>query len=261
MLIDWFTVAAQIVNFLILLALLKWLLFDRIVRAMDQREEKIANRLEEAADKHEEAERRVRELEDRRARLDSQREQILQEAREEAEQQRSEMVRNARQEVDQLRRDWQRDLKRQQEQFIGEMGDRAGEALKRAVRQALTDLARADSQDGIIRVFLNRLEEMDGSKREALGKAIEEAGGKVVVASAEELPQDVRRRIAEALKQLSRDDIKTVFETSPDLISGLEIRSHGHALGWNLRQYLSEFDQTLAKALHEQAETAGSQTE
>jgi F-type H+-transporting ATPase subunit b len=37
-LIDWFTVVAQIVNFLILVALLKHFLYDRIIRAMDKRE-------------------------------------------------------------------------------------------------------------------------------------------------------------------------------------------------------------------------------
>ena len=42
--IDWFTVAAQIVNFLILVALLKYFLYGRIVDAMDRREQSIAQR-------------------------------------------------------------------------------------------------------------------------------------------------------------------------------------------------------------------------
>jgi F-type H+-transporting ATPase subunit b len=250
--VDWFTVVAQIVNFLVLLALLKWLLFDRIVRAMDQREEKIASRLEEAGRKQDEADRRAKKLEEERRQLESRREQMLREARQEADDHRRELVRKAREEVDRLRHDWQRDLEHQQQQFIEELSGRAGDALQRAVRQALTDLADADLQQGTVRVFLSRLEQMDGQKRNTLGKAIRDADGELVVASARELPEDARRVIAEALKRHFHDDVQAVFETSPELISGVEIRSHGQALGWSLRRYLDEFEETLGQTLHDQ---------
>ena len=48
MLINWFTVAAQIVNFLILVALLKRFLYGPIVAAMSAREGRIAAQLTEA---------------------------------------------------------------------------------------------------------------------------------------------------------------------------------------------------------------------
>ncbi len=48
MLIDWFTVGAQIVNFLILVWLLKRFLYARILSAIRTRESKIAARLAEA---------------------------------------------------------------------------------------------------------------------------------------------------------------------------------------------------------------------
>jgi F-type H+-transporting ATPase subunit b len=258
MLIDWFTVVAQIINFLVLLALLKWLLFDRIVRAMDEREEKIASRLEEAGRKQDEAEEQVKKLEGERRRLDARREGMLRDARDEAEERRRELVRKAREEVDQLRHDWQRDLEQQQQRIIGDLSQRAGDALQRAVRQALTDLADADVQRGMIRVFLGRLEGLDGKKRETFGKAIQDSQGEVVVASAEELPEDARREIAEAIQHQFNGNVHAVFETSSELISGLEIRSHGQALGWSLRRYLDGFDETLGETLHEEAETAES---
>lgn len=56
MLIDWFTVVAQIINFLILVFLLKHFLYGRIINAMDQREARITSRLEEAETQRKEAE-------------------------------------------------------------------------------------------------------------------------------------------------------------------------------------------------------------
>ena len=59
MLIDWFTVTFQIINFLILIALLKRFLYGPILRAMDERETTIAARLFEAATAKSEAETRA----------------------------------------------------------------------------------------------------------------------------------------------------------------------------------------------------------
>ena len=252
MLIDWTTVAAQIVNFVVLLALLKWLLFDRVVRAMDQREEKIASRLDEAARKEEEAYQKAESLEEDRRELESGRRKMLQEAKQQADKKRRELLQQAREEVDQVQDEWQRDLEQQREQFIAELSERAGEALQAALREALKDLADADVQQATARVFLERLERMDGDKRARLGEAVEAADGQIVVASASELPDSLREEITSALKRHFRDDAEIVFETSPELISGLEIRSHGHALAWNLRGYLDQFGETLKRTLHEE---------
>ena len=45
MLIDWFTVAAQAVNFLILVWLLKRFLYKPVLAAIDEREKRIATQL------------------------------------------------------------------------------------------------------------------------------------------------------------------------------------------------------------------------
>ncbi|MCF8123589.1 MAG: hypothetical protein K9K34_14360, partial [Desulfarculaceae bacterium] len=72
MLIDWFTVAAQVVNFLILVWLLKHFLYDRIIKAIDQREADIAARSEEAEAKQDAAARKESELAQRRRELEEQ---------------------------------------------------------------------------------------------------------------------------------------------------------------------------------------------
>ena len=48
MLIDWFTVGAQVLNFLILVWLMKRFLYQPILRAIDAREERIAKELADA---------------------------------------------------------------------------------------------------------------------------------------------------------------------------------------------------------------------
>ena len=84
MLIDWFTVTAQIVNFLILVYLLKRFLYQPIVRHMNEREEKIANRLQQASDKRAEAQRQIDEFQHKQEEIEQQSAQKLEKAEEEA---------------------------------------------------------------------------------------------------------------------------------------------------------------------------------
>ncbi|GAH31154.1 unnamed protein product, partial [marine sediment metagenome] len=61
MLIDSFTVIAQIINFLILIYLLKRFLFNRIIKIMDDREMQITGQMQDAETAKEEAQKELEE--------------------------------------------------------------------------------------------------------------------------------------------------------------------------------------------------------
>jgi len=61
MLIDSFTVIAQIINFLILIYLLKRFLFNRIIKIMDDREMQITDQMQDAETAKEEARKELEE--------------------------------------------------------------------------------------------------------------------------------------------------------------------------------------------------------
>jgi len=253
MLINWFTVGAQIVNFLVLLALLKWLLFDRIVRAMDERQQGIAERLDEARRTREEAQQREDELERKHRELDDRRQQLLDEARQEADQRRQELTSQARQEVEKSRQRWHDDLAQQQERFLGEIMDRAGEALAAAIRHALRDLADTELNRQIVRRFSDELGQGDDQQRQQFCEAIEQNQHRVVAAVAGDLGEDERKHLAETVRQLCDNDgeIDLSMDEAPELIAGIELRAGDHALGWNLRQYLDQFDDALRQELQQ----------
>ena len=81
MLINWFTVLAQIVNFLILIYLLKRFLFKPILRAMAEREKKMVEALNRAEQAEQKAQARALELEKEKTALAQDREGLMLEAR------------------------------------------------------------------------------------------------------------------------------------------------------------------------------------
>ena len=245
-------IVAQVVNFLILLGLLKWLLFDRIVRAMDERERKIADQLHEAERRQQDAQREADEVAEKHRQFEADRAQMLDEARQEADTQRKRMTAAARDEVDEQRRRWVDTLRQQEDAVVGQLQDRAAEALGRATRGAIKDLADVELQEPMVRGFIRRLGDLDPDVRRVMAKAMRAADASAIVASGEPLSDTARREITAALRKQFDSGVKPKFETSPELIAGVELRAGGQAVGWNVESYLEGFADTLRETFREQ---------
>ncbi|MGL6052044.1 MAG: hypothetical protein ACRC16_19025 [Aeromonas salmonicida] len=97
MLIDWFTVGAQVVNFLILAWLLKRFLYHPILDAIDAREKRIATELANAAQQQASATEERENFEQRNSELDRNKATLLKEATEAAHVERQRLLDEARQ--------------------------------------------------------------------------------------------------------------------------------------------------------------------
>src|SRR5580704_7535080 len=96
MLIDWFTVGAQALNFLILVWLMKRFLYRPILRAIDAREKLIAGELADAATKKAEAQKEHDEFQHKNEEFDQQRAALLSQATDEAKTERQRLLDDAR---------------------------------------------------------------------------------------------------------------------------------------------------------------------
>src|ERR1022692_208179 len=97
MLIDWYTVGAQALNFVILVWLMKRYLYKTILRAIDAREKRIAAELADAAAKETEATKERDEFHRKSEDLDQQRATLLKKATDDANTERQRLFGEARQ--------------------------------------------------------------------------------------------------------------------------------------------------------------------
>lgn len=251
MLVDWFTVAAQVVNFLVLVVLLKRFLYRPILKAMDEREAGIAARLAEAESKKEAAEaERLAQLQEQQA-LADRRQELLAQAEKEAEAHKQELTRQARQEVEELRARWQVSMVREKDLVFQDMRQRLLLQIAGASRQALRDLAGIDLEQRLVEVFLERLKNLDSSTRAEFVECAREAGGGVVITSGFQLPPEEHPRIVQALRDLADLDLNATFETSPAIISGIEVKAGGCKFAWSLEDYLHGLEEAWSGAFEE----------
>lgn len=253
MTLDWLTVAAQVLNFLVLVYLLKRFLFARVVRAMDQREEVIAQRMRAADARMEEAEQEARRHREARAALDAQRERVMSRAREDADDLRRRLEEEVREEIEQRRRRWSQQVEREQAAFLREVRRRTAEQFERLARRALSDLADAELEAQMVRVLVERLQRLGEEQREVLRVASAAAGEPLVVRSAFDLSVAVKRSLTAALHEAFGKETAVRYEAGPDLACGIELRAGGQSLAWTLDGYLEAMDRRLEDALAEGA--------
>src|ERR1700685_4495908 len=111
MLIDWFTICAQALNFLILVWLMKRFLYKPILAAIDAREKLISAELADAAAKKAESKEVQDEFERKNAEFDKQRAALLGKATDEAKVERERLFEDARKAADALSAKRQESLK------------------------------------------------------------------------------------------------------------------------------------------------------
>ena len=251
MLIDWFTVVAQVVNFLILVWLLKRFLYRPILAAIDAREKRIATALADADAKKAEAQKERDAFQHKNEAFDQQRAALLSQATDEAKAERQRLLDAARQAADAM-------SARRQETLISEQ-QRLGEALTRRAREevfaiarkTLADLAGTSLEARMVEVFMRRLRELDGPAKAGLAAALETASDPALVRSAFDLPAAQRAALQDALNETFAAEIQVRFETAPDLVSGIELSTNGQKLAWSIADYLA----SLGKAADELLKT------
>jgi F-type H+-transporting ATPase subunit b len=252
MTVDWLTVGAQMVNFLVLVYLLRRFLYGPVVRAMARRDAAIAERAREAQQRREEAEEEARRHREAREALEAQRERLLARAREEADDLRRMLDKELRREMDQARERWRAELEREQAAFLRDVRRQAAEQFELLARRALADLASADLESQMARVLIERLGDLDGPRRAALVRA-GAAGEPVRVRSAFELPATVRRTLTSSLRDAVGPDVEVTYEQADDVVCGVEIRAGGESLAWSLEGHLDTLERRLADGLGERA--------
>ena len=247
--IDWFTFGAQIVNFLILIGLLKRFLYGPILEAMDAREERIASRLADAREKREAAQAEKEKYQSLQANLEEARTQALAEAEQEAQARRQELFQEAREEVAHLEREWREALERERESFLRELSERAVAETIAVARRALRDLADADLEEQAVEVFLERLRTLTDEERAALTEALRSNDHGAVVHSAFALSEAHQAQIREHLDEQLGGRSDVVFDTDAEVGFGVELRVGERKVAWSLDSYLDDLKARVRERL------------
>ena len=242
--LDWITVAAQIINFLILVWLLHRFLYGPITRAMERREAQIKSRLDAAAKERAKAETRQRDLDAAFAELEAVRRDKLKVAEEDAHALRQKLEHEARDDVAEKREAWLAELNEDREEFTKRLREEVSHGFRELAEDALRTLADSSLTERMADVLAARIAVLSADDiAELAGEARRE--GVIIVESGRDLDAGVRRRLTRAIHDTVKVEADVAYEVDREGLVGVRVKAGSASVEWSIDEYLDHFTETL----------------
>lgn len=247
--IDWITVAAQLVNFLVLIWLLKRFLYGPITAAIQRRETGIAERMQRAEDARQEAEQQAEAFAAQRAAFDRRQDEIMDEARREAKTLRDELEREAREEADTRRRAWRRQVDDEREAFLDSVRLSTARYVGDLARDVLKAFADADLEAEAARRFAEHLRTLDGRSLHDLAASARGERAMALIESPFELSSAIKAQLTRTVHEVIAEDLDIAYADASDLLLGLRLRIGGRTVAWTLADYFDRLEARVQETL------------
>lgn len=249
MVIDWFTIGAQILNFLVLVWLLKRFLYQPVLDAIDNREKRIERTIADAAKSKAEADSARDALQAKNDAFDKERAALLAEATKDAEDERKRLTEAARKAADALKQKQSKALARDAANLSAEISRRTGAEVFAIARKALTDLADEKLEARMSDLFIAKLIDLKGTPKSATAKMLASSAEPAIIRSAFDLPTRQQTAIKKAISEALGKGIDLRFETAPELVSGIELVAGGQKLAWSISDYLKTLETSVEELM------------
>lgn len=242
---NWFTFTAQIVNFLILVFLLKHFLFNRILKRMDERSQKIRDQLKNALKEKEEANQRKQTLDEKYQELEKQKGDILENAKKDVDKQKQKMLEEARQDVDHKHQLWLSALENEQQDLFEGFEKKTRQYLFQISNHILSGLVDSSLQKQMVDRFTDHFHQLPEEQKNLLDQAVTKTK-RLVVETALPLTSDLQKRLVDLLPASSE---QIDFQTRSDLVAGIRLRVNGYKMDWNINSSLQDLEATFLEEL------------
>ena len=240
--IDWWTFAAQIINLIILLFLLRKFLYIPVLKAVSTRQKLIADELKKAESARQEAQKITAECERRLAQIEVQKQEILKQTNITAEQFAANLRQEAEAQYKSAVANWQNKVIGEKQAFTLAMQNLIAEYFARFADSALAQMADVHLNDLVLAKFMEKLQQQT-----KILPALFAEQKNFIIHTAQPLNDDNVRQIKKFLRENAAvsDAAEFVVEINPALICGVAIEAGGQQISWHLADYMQQFQQSL----------------
>ena len=249
--INWFTVIAEIINFLVLVWLLKRFLYKPVLNAIDEREKKITAQIQGAETKKAEAKKEQDEFSKKNVEFDQQKKGLMDKAVADANTEREKLLEAVRNDASTLRARLENASKENQENQDRDIAQKTQEQVLAIARKTLADIASVSLEEQSVNIFIRRLKESKDEEKKRFIEAFKSSSNTILVQSAFESPPNQQNDISNAVNEILGTTTQLQFKTAPGLISGIQLSTNGYKLAWSISEYLTSLEKSIASKMIE----------
>lgn len=243
--IDWLTVAAQIINFLVLIWLLQRFLYRPISNAMAQREARIEERLSDAKSRRKDAKQEAEKLRRKREALEDSEQEMLEDARTAADELKQRLEQEARDEVEQKRKNWQETLEDERADFMRDMQRTAGHKVLDVAGRLMAEFTSGAMEEQVAEGFVAKLKDLDAETCKKMTRAASDADSPALVESATKLDTAARQKITRTLHEKFETDIKLEYREDAEMLLGVRLSLGDQTVEWSAKRHLARLNREL----------------
>jgi F-type H+-transporting ATPase subunit b len=247
--INWFTVIAQVINFLILVWLLKRFLYKPILSAIDEREKKITAQLRDADARTAEAKKEQEEFGKKNKDFDQQKAALMSKAMADANMEGQKLLEGMKKETDALRAGEQQAIAGMKDSLDREVAQRTQQEVFVIAKKALAELANIGLEEQQVNVFVKRVNELKEDGKTQFIDAFRQDSNPIIVQSAFEVAAKQQTEIEAAVNGILGVKRDFRFKTASGIISGIEVAANGYKLAWSLSEYISSLEKSVSEEM------------
>lgn len=252
--LDAATVIFQIINFLILAALLYWLLFKPAMQAIRQRTEEREHHLRELERERRTNAVRRAELEERLSRLEEEAANMLALAQERAESERRDLLGQAREEVEQILVEAQADAYRVRRQSVETFHTDLVDAVLDVSGIVISNVIPSDVHDSLVRQLSDRIWELGRTEIQRVESFRNSLGEREPVAhvmTAESLTLEQQGLLARTFTALADRHVDLEVQVDSKLVAGVRVRIGDIIVDSSVAGQMDELRERAVDALQE----------
>lgn len=242
---SWATFFLEVINFLILVWILKYFLYQPVMNIIEQRKASIQKDLDDAREMHQQSQLLQQQYENR-----------LQDWEEEKQRSRSKMLEDISLERERLMQQLQESLKQehqkaeilQQRQLLETKKISQQQALDSGARftaQLLSRLASEELESRLLELLLQDLNTLSEEQKETLRTTALEQEPVIMIISAYDLSQARRQKLERMLYQLTSVRLDFSYQIDPQLLAGVRVVLGPWILHANLQDELQFFSESV----------------
>jgi F-type H+-transporting ATPase subunit b len=242
---DWTTFALEIMNFLVLVWLLKRLLYKPVLNAIAERKANVQNTLSEADKLRKEAQTLREEYEHRQADWGQEKETVRSRMLEEVNAERVRLLAGLQSSLQQEREKARALEERHLIDLTHHVEDAAIAQGGLFAARLLARVASPELEARLVEVVIEDLDRLPEERRQAIRAGCASGDAPVIVSSAHALSHRQRESLTEAVQSLLGRKVSCEWREDAQLLAGIRLNLGPWMLGANLQDELKFFSETL----------------
>jgi F-type H+-transporting ATPase subunit b len=239
--LSWSTFVLELVNFVVLIWILKRFLYGPILDIIARRRAKIEQELADATKMQADAAELQKRYEGRLADWDRERQAARDKLASEFEDERARRLKELAAGIEQEREKQRVADERRKTDVLRGVEATALQQGGRFAARLLREAAGPDVESRLVELLLSDLAKLPAEKADAWRRSFTQAPAPIAVSSAYPLPTEQRRRLESALGEITDPQSTVSYSENPDLLAGIQVTIGAWVLAANLRDELVGF--------------------